>query len=106
MTPTDATRDLRISTGISGLDQLLTGGLTGNRTYLIEGKPGTGKTTLALQFLFEGRAQGESTVYVTLSETAVELEGVAASHGWSLNGVEIFQLPAGPAPPPQDPEQP
>lgn len=60
--------------------------------YLIEGNPGTGKTTLALQFLIEGVARGESCLYVTLSETGPELDAVAQSHGWTLDGVEVFQL--------------
>jgi circadian clock protein KaiC len=62
--------------------------------YLIEGHPGTGKTTLAMQFLLEGRARGEQTLYVTLSETSHELRAVAASHGWDLQGIEVFQLAA------------
>ena len=82
-----------ISTGISGLDQLLRGGLTPNRMYLVEGYPGTGKTTLALQFLLEGLARGEPTLYVTLSETETELRAIARSHGWSLDGIRIFPLP-------------
>src|SRR2546422_1578405 len=86
------TDDARASTGIAGLDDLLIGGLTPNWMYLIEGSPGTGKTTLAMQFLLDGRERGESTLYVTLSETAAELRGVAASHQWSLDGIEIFQL--------------
>jgi circadian clock protein KaiC len=81
-----------ISTGIAGLDRLLLGGLTPNRMYLIEGSPGTGKTTLALQFLLSGRDAGEKTVYVTLSETVNEMTAIARSHGWSLDGVELFQL--------------
>jgi circadian clock protein KaiC len=85
-----------ISTGISGLDQLLLGGLTPNRMYLIEGRPGTGKTTLAVQFLLEGHARGETCLYVALSETAEELRAVAASHGWSMDGIELFQLPQQP----------
>lgn len=81
-----------LSTGIPGLDFILGGGLPTNRVYLIEGTPGTGKTTLALQFLREGVARGESTLYVTLAETRHELVAVAASHGWSLDGVEVFEL--------------
>jgi circadian clock protein KaiC len=88
----DLSGSVPISTGISGLDQLLVGGLTTNRMYLAQGNPGTGKTTLALQFLLEGVARGESCLYVTLSETSVELHAVAQSHGWTLAGVEIFQL--------------
>jgi circadian clock protein KaiC len=83
-----------ISTGIPGLDQLAIGGFVTNRMYLIEGNPGTGKTTLALQFLLEGVARGESCLYVTLSETGPELHAVAQSHGWTLDGIEIFQLAA------------
>jgi circadian clock protein KaiC len=83
-----------ISTGVHGLDQLLVGGLVTNRMYLVEGNPGTGKTTLALQFLLEGVARGESCLYVTLSETSVELHAVAHSHGWTLDGLGLFQLAA------------
>src|SRR3954468_18155523 len=79
-------------TGIPGLDQILRGGLPSRRMHLIEGEPGTGKTTLALQFLLEGRRVGERGLYVTLSETTEELESVAASHGWSLDGIDIYQL--------------
>src|SRR3954462_13244640 len=83
-----------VATGINGLNHLLRGGLTRDRMYLIEGDPGTGKTTLAMQFLLEGRSQGEVGLYVTLSETEQELRAVAASHGWSLDGLELFQLSA------------
>ena len=81
-----------VSTGVPGLDHLLRGGLPANRLHLIEGSPGTGKTTLALQFLLEGARRGERGVYVTLSETDPELRGVAESHGWSLDGVDVLQL--------------
>lgn len=84
------------STGIAGLDQLLGGGIPTRRMHLIEGVPGTGKTTLALQFLLAARDRGERTLYVTLSETAEELAAVADSHGWSLDGVESQQLAAVP----------
>jgi circadian clock protein KaiC len=80
------------STGVPGLDHLLHGGLPRDRMYLIEGEPGTGKTTLALQFLLEGYRLGEGGLYVTLSETTDELDHVAASHGWTLKGVETYQL--------------
>jgi circadian clock protein KaiC len=80
------------ATGIEGLDQILGGGLIPNRLYLVEGNPGTGKTTLALQFLLEGVKQGERVLYITLSETAEELQAVAASHGWSLEGISLFEL--------------
>ena len=82
----------RASTGIAGLDHVLRGGLPANHLYLVEGTPGAGKTTLGLQFLRRGVEQGEAGLYITLSETAVELKTVAASHGWSLNGLEIFEL--------------
>ena len=82
----------RAATGIAGLDYILHGGFPRDRVYLIDGEPGTGKTTLALQFLLRGRAEGERGLYVTLSETADELRAVAASHGWTLDGVEIFEL--------------
>jgi len=85
-------REHRISTGIAGFDQILNGGLPENHLFLIEGDPGTGKTTLALQFLLEGRKQGEKVLYVTLSESESELRTVAESHGWSLDGVGLFEL--------------
>ena len=79
--------------GIVGLDDILLGGLRRNRLFLIEGTPGAGKTTLALQFLLEGARVGEKGLYITLSETEAELREVVASHGWSLSdGVEIFEL--------------
>jgi circadian clock protein KaiC len=92
MSSTGARGDDRASSGITGLDYLLNGGFPANRLHLIEGDPGTGKTTLALQFLLEGRARGEACLYVTLSETGNELRGVCASHGWSLEGIEVFEL--------------
>ena len=82
----------RISTGIAGLDEILAGGLTRDRLYLVEGTPGTGKTTLSLQFLLEGSACGETGLYITLSETADELRAVAATHGWSLDTLSLFEL--------------
>lgn len=84
--------DVDIPTGIAGLDALLAGGFTADRMYLLEGYPGTGKTTLAIQFLLDGRDRGEAGLYITLSENARELESVARSHGWSLDGIEMFQL--------------
>ncbi|MCA9146232.1 MAG: circadian clock protein KaiC [Planctomycetaceae bacterium] len=84
--------DRQLSTGVPALDDILHGGLTADRLYLVEGDPGTGKTTLAIQFLLEGIKRGESGLYVTLSETKHELEGVARSHGWSLDGIEIHEL--------------
>lgn len=82
----------RISTGNAGLDAVLRGGLPRNRLYLVEGTPGSGKTTLALEFLQDGRSNKECGLYITLSETKEELEVVAASHGWSLDGIDIFEL--------------
>jgi circadian clock protein KaiC len=76
-------------TGISGLDNILSGGLVRNRLYLLEGLAGSGKTTLAMQFLLEGARRGETVLYVTLSETEEEIRDVADSHGWSLDGITI-----------------
>jgi circadian clock protein KaiC len=84
--------DPRISTGNRGLDDILLGGLDANRMYLYEGRPGTGKTTLALQFLMEGVKRGERVLYITLSETRRELELVVKRHGWSLDDIEVFEL--------------
>jgi circadian clock protein KaiC len=82
----------RISTGIAELDHILGGGLTQARSYLLEGTPGSGKTTIALQFLLEGARVGERGLYITLSETAAELREVARSHNWSLDEIELFEL--------------
>ncbi len=84
----------KIGTGVAGLDEVLNGGLPARRLYLLEGDPGTGKTTLALQFLLAGRRAGERVAFVTLSESRVELIASAASHGWSLEGVEIREYVA------------
>jgi len=82
----------RASTGVDGLDEILGGGLTRNRVYLLEGTPGTGKTTFALRFLMAGASRGERGLYITLSETADELQAVVDSHGWSLDGIDVFEL--------------
>src|SRR5688572_4489234 len=87
--PSSATRH---ATGVEGLDHVLNGGFVPNRLYLLEGMPGAGKTTLALQFLMEGARRGESVLYVTLSESEEELRAGAASHGWSLDEIHIHQL--------------
>lgn len=84
----------KCTTGIEGLDRVLQGGLPRNRFYLVQGDPGVGKTTLGLQFLLQGLRDGERGLYVTLSETTQELEGVAASHGWSLEALDLFELSA------------
>ena len=82
----------RAATGIEGLDNVLLGGLEPNRLYLLEGMPGSGKTTLALQFLLEGVRLGEPVLYVTLSETVEEINAIADSHGWSFQHVSIREL--------------
>ena len=82
----------KIETGVPGLDTILNGGLQAGTVYLVEGTPGTGKTTLALQFLLTGLKAGEPGLYITLSETAAELTSVAESHGWSLDGIEVFEI--------------
>src|SRR5579885_1222916 len=82
----------RLTIGIPGLDDILTGGLPAGHLYLIDGVPGSGKTTLALQFLMTGREYGEKVLYVTLSESAPELRLAAASHNWNLDHVELLEL--------------
>jgi len=87
-----ARRAERVSTGVWGLDAILGGGLTASRMYLLEGTPGTGKTTFGLKFLMAGAALGEAGLYITLSETTHELRAVVESHGWTLAGIEIQEL--------------
>jgi len=94
ITETISAAEKRLSTGVAGLDDILAGGLPTNHLYLIEGDPGTGKTTIALHFLLEGTRRKEKGLYVTLSESRGELLGVAASHGWSLDGITIFEMTA------------
>ncbi|MET0680832.1 MAG: ATPase domain-containing protein, partial [Burkholderiales bacterium] len=86
--------ETRAATGIEGFDDILGGGFPPHRLYLLEGVPASGKTTLALQFLMDGARKGEPVLYVTLSETEEELRAVAASHGWSLEGITIRELVA------------
>ena len=78
--------------GVAGLDDITKGGLARGRLFLLEGSPGTGKTTIATQFLLAGAAAGENSLYITLSETEDELRAGAASHRWDLKGVELFEL--------------
>ena len=89
----DSTCDVCPS-GVPGLDSILCGGFPRNRLYLIEGDPGVGKTTFALQFLLEGARLGERVLYITLSETKEEVGAVAKSHGWSLDSINILELSA------------
>ena len=91
-TASDTPSQEKSLTGVPGLDSVMGGGYPSQNMFLVEGDPGTGKTTLALQFLLEGVKSGEKGLYVTLSESAGELKLVAASHGWSLDGIEIFEL--------------
>jgi circadian clock protein KaiC len=90
--PTGSDEPETISTGSVGLDDILPGGFDADRVYLIEGRPGTGKTTLALQFLLEGVRRKERCLYVTLSESERELRAVVARHGWTLAGIDVFEL--------------
>lgn len=76
----------RTTTGVPGLDEILGGGLPERRLYSVEGSAGTGKTTLAFQFLLEGASRGEQALFVSFSESEDELRSVADSHGWSLDG--------------------
>ncbi|QEE27682.1 AAA family ATPase [Terriglobus albidus] len=87
-----ANKEIRLTTGVDGLDDILNGGLPKGHLYLVEGDPGTGKTTLALQFLLEGVERGEGGMYITLSESRSELEQVGASHGWSLRSITIYEM--------------
>lgn len=89
---TERHRNPQLATGIEGLDDILSGGLPQDRLYLVQGDPGVGKTTLALQYLLQGLNQGEPVLYITLSETREELEEVAHSHGWSLDGLHLHDL--------------
>jgi circadian clock protein KaiC len=84
----------KVKTGIAGLDDILRGGFPARRLYLVLGAPGSGKTTLALQFLLAGARAGEAVLYISLSETRDEIEEVAHSHGWSLDGLDIVELAA------------
>jgi circadian clock protein KaiC len=87
---TGGTRTL-VNTGIEGLDHILGGGLPPNHIYLIEGSPGSGKTTVGLQFLLEGISRGEVGLYVSLSETKEEVAEIAENHGWDVSRLEIIE---------------
>jgi circadian clock protein KaiC len=84
----------RLATGVAGLDDILRGGLPSARMYLVEGDPGAGKTTFALQFLREGVRLGQRALYITLSETREELAAVCRSHGWALDGIDVHEVSA------------
>ena len=92
--PVTQFNDHRCRSGVHGLDDILAGGLPTNCFYLIQGDPGSGKTTLALQFLLEGLRKGETVFYITLSETRAELLQVAHSHGWAIDDVPVLDLSA------------
>ncbi len=83
-----------VSSGIEGLDEILRGGLPASNLYLVQGEPGSGKTTAALQFLRAGVAKGERCIYISLSQTRTELEAIALSHGWTLDGIRVEELSA------------
>jgi len=86
------TEDAVLEMGITGMDDILRGGLPDNCVYVVTGPPGSGKTTLAIQFLLQGVREGERCLYVTLSETRREMEKVARSHGWDLSGIDFCEL--------------
>ena len=92
MSTARTSKEQTVSTGISGLDDVLNGGLPRGHFFLVEGEPGAGKTTLGLQFLMAGRDRGEPVLYVTLSESEREIQKVARSHGWSLKGIDIYEF--------------
>lgn len=92
MSPLDVAGHARVPTGVPGFDDLLGGGFPERRLYLVQGDPGSGKTTLALRFLLEGVQRGERSLYVTLSETRDELADIARSHGWSLEGLSVLEI--------------
>jgi circadian clock protein KaiC len=94
MTQDENSRSERVSTGVRGLDEILKGGLLRGRLYLLQGEPGTGKTTLALQYLRECERRGEQGLYITLSETRSDLDSVAASHNWDISPLAICDLSA------------
>ena len=86
--------EARASSGIAGLDDILGGGLMPDRIYLVQGDPGVGKTTLAFQFLLEGVRRGEKVFYITMAETQEELLQMVRSHGWSMDGIDLYEMSA------------
>src|SRR5262249_22200037 len=92
--PGDSESETVAASGVAGLDDILSGGFVRNRMFLLEGVPGSGKTTLALQFLMEGTKRGEPVLFVTLSESEEELRSSAHSHGWTVDGIDIRELMA------------
>lgn len=93
MSTSNELTSVKAATGINGLDDILDGGLSRGHVFLLEGEPGTGKTTVALHFLLAGAQVGERSLYITLSETERELRQGARSHGWELDdNVHIFEL--------------
>ena len=86
------TKRQTVSSGIEGLDEILRGGLPASNLFILQGAPGSGKTTAALQFLRAGVAKGERCIYVSLSQTKAELEAIAGSHGWTLDGIRVEEL--------------
>ena len=83
----------KLSTGVSGLDRILEGGFPGKRIFLVHGGPGTGKTTLGMEFLLAGVKEKETSLYITLLQSREELEDIFRSHGWESGGLEIRELP-------------
>lgn len=90
--PTNVVEPTRVPTGVSGLDDILSGGLPSGQMYLLEGTPGTGKTTIAMQFIMEGIRRGDDALYITLSESKLELEASARSHGWDVGQLRIAEF--------------
>src|SRR5512142_1839703 len=87
--------DERVQTGVPGFDEIVGGGLPATGLYLLKGDPGTGKTTMGLQFLLEGARRGEKGLYLCLAETRGQLTGIARAFGWTLDGVEVHEMRRG-----------